>query len=107
MALHATAPWVGLAAFGCGAGSAVFGALYDTTIQQQVPLDVMARVQSFTTFPSYGIGVIGWIIDGPLAAAIGPRAVFAVGAIYGLASSAVVLTLPAVRAVKWRDAEHS
>src|SRR5579872_3469773 len=90
MALHATAPWVALGAFG------------STTMQQQIPPDRLARVSSLTLFSSYGIGVVGYAVDGPLAAAIGPATVFGVGAVYGLLSSAVVLALPAIRAVRWR-----
>ena len=103
MALHTTAPWVALGAFACGAGSATSSALTSTTMQQQIPPDRLARVSSLTLFPSYGIGVVGYAIDGPLAAAIGPATVFGVGAVYGLVSSAVVLALPAIRAVRWRD----
>ena len=64
-----------------------------TAMQQQVPPDMLARVSSLSLFPSYGVGVIGYAIDGPLAAAVRPSAVFAVGAAYGLLSSAAVLTL--------------
>src|SRR5207302_81529 len=98
---HAAAPWVGAAAFCCGEGSAIFGTFFDTTMQQQVPPELLARVSSLTAFPAYGIGVIGYAIDGPLAAAVGSSAVFAVGAGYGLLSSAAVLALPAVRGVRW------
>jgi MFS family permease len=103
MALHAAAPWVALGAFLCGAGSATSGAFTSTTMQQQIPPERLARVSSLTLFPAYGIGVIGYAVDGPLAAALGPATVFGVGAVYGLLSSAVVLALPAVRAVRWRD----
>jgi MFS family permease len=103
MALHAAAPWVAAAAFACGAGSALSGTFFGTTLQQQVPADRLARVSSLTLFPAYGIGVIGYAVDGPLAAALGTTVVFAVGAAYGLLSSAAVLALPAVRAVRWRD----
>jgi MFS family permease len=101
MALHASAGWVAAAAFACGAGAAVSGTFSGTTMQQQVPPEKLARVSSLSMFPAYGIGVIGYAIDGPLAAAIGPAAVFGVGAVYGLLSSAVVLTLPSIRAVTW------
>ena len=104
MALHAAAPWVALAAFACGAGSAVSSTFSSTTTQQQVPAEKLARVNSLTMFPSYGIGVIGYAIDGPLSAAVGPALVFGVGAVYGLLSSAVMLTVPSVRAVRWREA---
>src|SRR5271155_1195958 len=103
MALHAAAPWVALGAFACGAGSAISSAFTSTTMQQQIPPERLARVSSPTLFPAYGIGVIGYAVDGPLAAALGPAVVFGVGAVYGLLSSAGVLALPAVRAVRWRD----
>jgi hypothetical protein len=103
MALHATAVWVAAAAFCCGAGSATSGIFASTATQQQVPPDMLARVSSLSLFPAYGIGVIGYAIDGPLAAAFGPAAVFGVGAGYGLLSSAVVLTLRSVRGVTWTE----
>lgn len=103
MALQANAAWVALAAFGCGVGSAVFGTFFDTAVQQQVPPDKLARVVSLTMFPAFGIGVVGYGIDGTLAAAFGAPAVFAVGAVYGMLSSAVLLALPSVRAIRWRD----
>jgi MFS family permease len=102
MALHAAAPWVAAGALACGAGSVVSNTFSGTALQQQVPPEMLARVSSLTLFPAYGIGVIGYAIDGPLSAALGTSLVFAVGAVYGLLSSAVVLALPSVRAVRWR-----
>jgi len=102
MALHASAPWVAAAAFACGAGAALSSVFFATTMQQQVPPGLLARVSSLALFPAYGIGVIGYAIDGPLAGALGSQVVFGVGAAYGLLSSAAVLALPAVRAVRWR-----
>jgi MFS family permease len=103
MALHAAAPWVAMAAFGCGAGSAIFATFESSTMQQQILPERLARVSSLSLFPAYGIGVIGYAIDGPLAAAVGPALVFGAGAVYGLLSSAVVLAIPSVRAVRWLD----
>jgi hypothetical protein len=106
MALHASAVWVAAAAFCCGAGSAVFSTFYSTTLQQQVPPELLARVSALSIFPAYGIGVIGYAIDGPLAAAFGSAAIFGVGAVYGLLSSAAVLTLRSVRQVTWADSQQ-
>ena len=78
---------------------------FGTAMQQQVPPDMLARVSSLTLFPAYGVGVIGYAIDGPLAAAFGPAVVFGVGAVYGLLSSAAVLTLRSVRAVRWEETD--
>jgi hypothetical protein len=102
MALHAAAPWVAAGALACGVGSAVSSTFSGTALQQQVPPQMLARVSSLTLFPAYGIGVMGYAIDGPLSTALGTSVVFGVGAVYGLLSSAVVLTLPSVRAVRWR-----
>ena len=99
MALHASAAWVAAAAFCCGAGSAVFSTFYSTALQQQVPPELLARVSALSVFPAYGIGVIGYAIDGPLAAAFGTAAIFGVGAVYGLLSSAAVLS-PCGRSAK-------
>lgn len=106
MALHASGVWVAAAAFCCGAGSAVFSTFYGTTLQQQVPPELLARVSALSIFPAYGIGVIGYAIDGPLAAAFGPAAIFGVGAVYGLLSSAAMLTLRSVQQVTWADSEQ-
>jgi Major Facilitator Superfamily len=103
MALHAAAGWVGTAAFACGAGAAVSNTFFGTALQQQVPPDRLARINSLTMFPAYGVGVIGYAIDGPLASVVGAPVVFGVGAAYGLVSSAVVLALPSVRNVRWRE----
>jgi MFS family permease len=103
MALHAAAPWVAVAAFVCGACSAMSSAFMGTAEQQQIPADRLARVAALSMFSAYGIGVIGYGIDGPLAAAIGAPAVFAIGAGYGFLSSALVLSLPSIRAVRWRE----
>jgi MFS family permease len=106
MALRASAVWVAAAAFCCGAGSAVFSTFYGTALQQQVPPELLARVSALSIFPAYGVGVIGYAVDGPLAAAFGPAAIFGVGAVYGLLSSAAVLTLRSVRQVTWADSQQ-
>jgi MFS family permease len=105
MALHAAAGWVGAAAFACGAGAAVSNTFFGTALQQQVPPGRLARINSLTMFPAYGVGVIGYAIDGPLASVVGAPLVFGVGAVYGLVSSAVVLALPSVRNIRWREQE--
>jgi MFS family permease len=103
MALHTSAVWVGLAAFACGTGSAMSLTFNRSAMQQQVPPERLARVSSLAMFSNYGIGVIGYAVDGPLSSAFGAQVVFGAGAIYGMLSTAIVLALPSVRAVRWRD----
>ncbi|MGD0239367.1 MAG: MFS transporter [Streptosporangiaceae bacterium] len=106
MALHAPAGWVAAAAFCCGAGSATSGIFGGTAVQQRVPPELLARVNALSLFPAFGIGVIGYAIDGPLYAAFGPALVFGVGAAYGLLSSAAVLTLRSIRDVTWTERDE-
>jgi hypothetical protein len=103
MAMHAAAPWVAATAFACGVGSAVALTFYSAAQQQQVPADMQARISALTTFPNFGIGVLGYVIDGPLSAAIGVTAVFGIGAVYGVLSAAAVLAFPSIRAVRWQE----
>jgi MFS family permease len=103
LALHAAAPWVALGAFCCGIGSAPANAYFSTAVQQQVPADKQARISSLITFPNYGIGVLGFVIDGPLSSAVGAQAVFAAGAIWGFIGTGIVLTLPSIRTLEWRQ----
>ena len=103
MALHAPAGWVAAAAFCCGAGSATSGIFGGTAVQQQVPPELLARVNALSLFPAFGIGVIGYAIDGPLYTAFGPAVVFGVGAAYGLLSSAAMLTLRSIRDLRWTE----
>ena len=102
MALYAPAAWVAAAAFISGVGDTVFNVFLAAAMQQQVPTEKLARVSAFTDFPAFGIGVIGYLIEGTLSSTFGPTTLFAAGAIYGIASSALILTLPAIRSVPWR-----
>ncbi|MDI5971377.1 MFS transporter [Streptomyces sp. SL13] len=82
-----------------GVGSAVCGSLYGTVTQRQIPPGARARVGAYTSFGAYVLGPIGLAAAGPLASLSSARHVLAFGAAWQLASTAVVLLLPAVRSV--------
>ena len=103
MTFHTPAQWVAVTALLSGGGSTVFGVYLSAAMQQNVPSDKLARVSAFTDFPAFGIGVIGYIIDGTLAATFGATTVFAVGAAYGVISTLVMLCLPVTRSVNWNE----
>jgi MFS family permease len=103
MALHAQVPWVASAAFISGAGDTVYSVYFSSVMQQNIPHDKLARVNGFSVVPALGIGVIGYLIDGPLASAFGSTAVFATGALYGIISSMIIVGLPAIRSVTWKS----
>jgi hypothetical protein len=103
LALRAPGPAVAGGAFLSGAGGALFVTFWLTTMQQQVPADFLARVSSFVTFGAFGLGALGLAVAGPVAQAAGIARVLGAGAAWAVLSSAVVLALPPVRAVRWRS----
>ncbi|WP_063774838.1 MFS transporter [Kitasatospora azatica] len=97
LAAGAAITWTVLAALLAGVGAAVCDTLYTTTIQHQVPSDVLARVSSFGAVGAFVLGPAGLAAAGPIAAHAGTSWVLAAGALWQLAAGAVVLAIPAVR----------
>ncbi|WP_084517803.1 MFS transporter [Microtetraspora niveoalba] len=98
-ALAAGLPAVPLAgaALVAGVGSAVCGVLYATTNQRHLPPEVLARVTSITTLGAFALGPLGLAAAGPVASVVGVAAVLGFGAVWQVATSALVLAVPAVR----------
>jgi MFS family permease len=92
-----------VAAFAAGVGSAVFNTYAATTTQQRIAPELLGRVTAFTLTGAYALGSMGYAIIGPLAAVVGPSRLLLFGAGYATLSSALVLTTPAVRSVRWQD----
>lgn len=103
--LAAALPVAGVAAGALLAGiaSGPGDAFGTTALQQQVPPGALARVTAFETVLAFAFGPLAFAAAGPVASALGVRAVLAFGACWSVASSAVVLALPSVRAVTWRE----
>ena len=104
LALHVPVAGVAAGAFAAGAGGALAMALDTTVLQQQVPA-WLSRASSFSTFGAFGPGLAGLAVAGPVAALAGPGRVLGFGAAWAVLGSLVVLSLPSVRAVRWRDAD--
>jgi MFS family permease len=101
LALHAPLYVVAAGAAAAGVGSGLSGTLGMTVSQQRIPPAMLARISAITLTGSYALGSAGWVVIGPLAGIVGPGRLLAVAAGYGVASSAVVLALPAIRTVAW------
>jgi MFS family permease len=104
LAWHAPAGVVAAGALVAGVASALFRTFGGTTLQQQVPPQRLSRASSFATFGGFGPGMLGLAIAGPAAALAGPGRVLGFGAAWAVFGSLVVLSLPSIRAVRWRDA---
>jgi MFS family permease len=80
-----------------GAGFALCGTLWDTTLQQQVPTEVLSRVSAYDWFGSVALLPVGYALAGPMAALIGARtALFGAAAVMAL-EVVCVLAVPSVR----------
>ncbi|MDO0927090.1 hypothetical protein QQY24_17340 [Streptomyces sp. TG1A-8] len=100
--LGARAPlWlIAAAMFGAGVASDVFGVLWATTVQREIPEQVLSRVSSYDWFGSLALAPLGLLLAGPVAAAVGTgRALAGCAALVVLATSAALLS-PQVRALR-------
>ena len=71
LALPASTAVIAIAAVFGGAGGMLFNTLWETTLQQNVPLDVLSRVSAYDWFGSLTLAPIGLAIVGPLSDEIG------------------------------------
>jgi hypothetical protein len=107
LALHAPGLAVACGAAVAGAGATVFGTFWSTVMQQRVAADALARTTAFSLTGAYAFGSAGYAVIGLVAALTGPVRLLEFGAAWGTVSSAVVLTLPAVRSLRWLSADSA
>ncbi|MEU9042355.1 MULTISPECIES: MFS transporter [unclassified Kitasatospora] len=103
LAAGASLLWVVAGALVAGVGSAVCGTLYSATTQKWVPVELLGRLTSFGALGSFALGPLGLAVAGPLAGRFGTDGVLLPGALWQLASGAVVLAIPAVRNRRWEE----
>jgi MFS family permease len=101
LALHLPAVAVAGGALLAGLGSALGGALWATVTQQQVPAQALSRVAAFNMVGAFAFGPVAFAAAGPVAVAVGPRAVLGFGAAWAAFGTLAVLAVPSVRRVTW------
>jgi MFS family permease len=106
LALGWPAPLVVVIASGflAGVGVEVFGVLWDTTMQQEIPGEKLSRLSSYDALGSFVLMPIGLAVAGPLGAAIGFRTTFLGSAALVAVSTAFVLLSRDVRTLERRSA---
>lgn len=100
-------PVIAAVAFASGIGHEVFGLLWHTTMQQEIPTEKLSRVYSYDALGSVGLVPLGYAIAGPLADAVGVRATLWGAAAIGIAVTLAVLAVPGVRNLERRPATPS
>ncbi|GIH59018.1 MFS transporter [Microbispora rosea subsp. aerata] len=92
-------------AFVMGVCFDIFGVLWQTTMQREIPAESLSRVSSYDALGSLMFGPLGLLLAGPAAVAFGPRpALIACGAIIVLVTLAALLA-PGVRGLRVADEE--
>jgi uncharacterized membrane protein len=86
-------PAIAAAAFLAGMGSEIFGLLWHTTMQQEIPAEKLSRVYSYDALGSIGLVPVGYAVAGPIADAVGVRATLWGAAAVGIAVTLVVLAV--------------
>jgi MFS family permease len=99
------APLVVLAGFVAGFFVEIFGVLWDTAMQQEIPHDRLSRVSAYDALGSFVLTPLGLAVVGPVAQAVGTRAtLLATGALV-IVPTALVLLSHDVRTLTRRSRE--
>jgi MFS family permease len=78
------------------AGMSALNITWFATLQARVPADALARVTSYDWFGSALLLPLGLLLVGPLAATFGTQEILVGASVWAVASSALMLTLPAI-----------
>jgi MFS family permease len=87
-------------AFLAGFATEIFGVLWDTALQQEIPQDKLSRISSYDALGSWVLMPLGFAVAGPVSAVIGARATFLGGAVLILAATALALLSRDLRTIE-------
>jgi len=91
-----------LAAFLMGIGFDLFGVLWMTTMQHEVPPESLSRVASYDALGSLMLGPIGLLLAGPAAALFGPHLALVGTGVVSIGTTLFALAFPQVRQLRAR-----
>jgi hypothetical protein len=86
-----------------GVGIEIFGVLWDTSLQQQIPHDRLSRVSSYDALGSFVCIPIGLSLAGPIADALGVETTLFLAAGVIVVATLLVLLVEDVRTLRRRD----
>lgn len=104
VALGLSAPAIAAGYFIHGIGATFWVVLWHTTVQTQVPPHAVSRVHAYDVAGSLAVVPVGRALAGPVGELVGLRTVLYVAAAAGVAVSAALLSMPAIRTLRRRDA---
>jgi hypothetical protein len=86
-----------------GLSIAIFGVLWDTTLQREIPPDRLSRVAAYDLFGSICLLPLGFLMAAPLAAAFGRDGALWLGAAFTIVSIIAVLFIRDVQQLRRPD----
>ncbi|MET9493730.1 MFS transporter [Streptomyces sp. NPDC006552] len=86
-----------------GAGMSFWGVMWATSVQTQVPRDVLNRIHAYDVAGSLAMAPVGQALAGPAAEAFGTRHVLLAGGVVTVACAAALLSVPAIRGLVRAD----
>ena len=92
-----------VAGFVAGYMTEIFGVLWDTTYQQEIPRDKLSRLSAYDAIGSWALMPLGFAVAGPVGAAVGTRATFIGAAVIVAAATSLVLLCRDVRVLERRE----
>ncbi|WP_030346872.1 MFS transporter [Streptomyces sp. NRRL S-1022] len=87
-----------------GAGMSFWGVMWATTVQTQVPADVLNRIHAYDVAGSLAMMPVGQALAGPAAGALGTGHVLLAAAVVSLLVAAILLAVPPIRGLVRADA---
>jgi len=104
LAIPAQLAAVIVAAFATGVCIEIFGVLWDTSMQQEIPREKLSRLYSYDMLGSWALMPLGYIAAGPVSEAIGVTETFVVATVLIVVATALVLLSHDVRTLERRPA---
>ncbi|QKW31362.1 MFS transporter [Streptomyces seoulensis] len=86
-----------------GAGMSFWGVMWATSVQTQVPPDVLNRLHAYDVAGSLAMMPVGQALSGPAASALGAEHVLLVSAAVSLVVPVALLAVPAIRGLARAD----
>jgi MFS family permease len=100
LAIAAPTPLIAISGVPAGASIALYLVLWDTTMQERVPADLLARVSSFERMATFALMPLGMALAGPIAGVLGIGATLWVSAAWLGVSTVFLLAIPSVRGLE-------
>jgi MFS family permease len=88
---------IAIGSFLGGVSFAVFDTQWQTTMQREIPREVLSRVSAYDWFGSLVFLPLGYAVVGPVASAVGAHGVFVFGSACLVLGVGAIVAIPAVR----------